>query len=319
MKSLLSSVEVLVLPSCDEVLTKEGLQKFCAALSLLNQRPSLSHVAHPIPEIRPCFIENKSGFFRQNIFLGEYFSSDHFALINGHFLNPRGLLKVQPFYSNYFIDGPCSSRLKALDIQVKNLELSQQFNQAMDEKKSKSNLATSFSKINVFINDVWMKVRSNGAWDQSVVVVSSSLEFKKLKEIFKEKGSPVGYISEHSTKQKVQSVIAKFNSGAKKHILISERAMYFNVLRPKRFKHLIFFSVPQATWIFEELVETLLDFYEYRKGKTQKEGEQEEENRQRLLLCFAKKEFYELERIVGTIKALDFFKSTNMFKRFTVL
>jgi hypothetical protein len=180
----------------------------------------------------------------------------------------------------------------------------------------------------VFVNDVWAKIRSTGSWDNSVVVVSSFLEFKKLKEIFKEKGSPVGFISEHSTKKKVQSVIAKFNAGSKKHILITERAMYFNILMPKRFKHLIFFSVPQSTWIFEELMSTLVDYFEYKQGKSVKVdgeeklngNEEEEEGKiQRLLICFGKKEFYELERIVGTSKSLEFFKSNNMYKRYSII
>jgi hypothetical protein len=204
-----------------------------------------------------------------------------------------------------------------LTIQIKNLELSSEL-----ASKNTQNRISSFDKINVFINDIWSKIRSTGDWDRSIIVVSSFSEFKKLKEIFKEKGSPCGYISEHSTKQKVQSVIAKFNSGSKKHILITERAIYFNILKPRRFKHLIFFSIPKFTWVFEDLMETLLDFYEYKKGKEEMEdgieSEEQKMEKQKLLICFGKKEFYELERVVGTRCALDFIKSKNVFKSLSV-
>ena len=51
-------------------------------------------------------------------------------------------------------------------------------------KNRLDSLTPGFLRVNVFINDIWNKVRSRGDWDQSLVVVSSFLEFKKLKEIF---------------------------------------------------------------------------------------------------------------------------------------
>ena len=321
MASLLSSLEVLFVPDVDQILIKEGLQKVSETLSRLNRKPTLSHVMNPISDVRDCFVSNKGRFFRQSILVSEFFSSDHFALIGDHCLNPNGLLKSRPFYPSFFENGEFSERLRKVDVHVKNLEMSSDSSLKRGAEQT-ATFGRSFAKINVFVNDIWTKMRATGDWDQSVVVVGSFLEFKKLKELFKEKGSPVGFVSEHSTKQKVQSVIAKFNSGAKKHILITERAMYFDVLKPKRFRHLVFFSVPKFSFIFEDLTETLLDYFEYKKGVIRPEEQEaeagEKESKQRLLICFGKREFYELERIVGTVKALEFMKSNDMFKQLSV-
>ena len=136
--------------------------------------------------------------------------------------------------------------------------------------------------------------------------------------------------------------------------MITERAYYFDIARPRRFRHLIFFSLPQNTWIFEEVMETFLDFFDYKskkpkrkiiededlkrpkgrkhrgskskkynKVKIEKEDPEETDDEdddfvQNMLLLFVRSEVNELERVVGTKKAREFIDSTSSFKSLSV-
>lgn len=150
--------------------------------------------------------------------------------------------------------------------------------------------------------------------------------------------------------------------------MITERAYYFSIARPKRFRHVIFFSLPQNSWIFEDIMDTFLDYFDYKNQKPQKietkiensqnnkkkmtfkknygkknnkvqknlknrknnnflkneieelsDSDDEEDFHQKILLLFVKADFKELERVVGTQKALAFIDSNSSFKSLNVL
>lgn len=224
--SLLSSVRVLSIPHLDTILTQYGPESTLKALTYVNQLPSLQHVAHSTDSINQLFLELKSKFTRQNIFCAEHFSWPHSALLSQSFSNVKGAMVSAHYYPNYFSrDGvfwnennqfgnPFIS-IMARDLGKSTSESfgSRGINRKRLLKNSKNNNSNSQAKINAFLNDVWGQVRENQDFDSSLLIVGSIAEFRRLKQLFKEKGSPVGSISEHSSKRKVQSVLAKFNNG----------------------------------------------------------------------------------------------------------
>ena len=198
-------------PDLDTLLAQNGIEPTLKALSLLNQLPSLKHVAHSTADVHPLFLEQKSQFVRQNIFFSEHFSWPHSTLMARAFLNVKGALVSTSFYQNYFGRNGGFWREtnqygnKYMNLVVRDLG-------KKGGKREEGN-GDGEAKINSFLNEIWGQVRENAAFDGSVMLVGSIAEFRRLKTMFRQKGSPVGAISEHSSKRKVQSVLAKFNNG----------------------------------------------------------------------------------------------------------
>lgn len=65
------------------------------------------------------------------------------------------------------------------------------------------------------------------------------------------------YICEHTSANKVQSRIAKFNNGEYRILLMTERSYYFDVCQIQKFHHLYFYSLPKNAFIFQNLAQSL--------------------------------------------------------------
>jgi hypothetical protein len=166
------------------------------------------------------------------------------------------------------------------------------------KKVEVASIKTEFEeKFNYFQNQVWTKERQTDALTSAIVVVADYLQYKEFKAYFQEKGSPVGFISEHTPRSKIQGVFAKFNSGTLKYVLTTERALHYQVVVPRKFRHLIFFGFPAFLEDFETLFDQIKDAPDSI-----------------VMVVFSKKDAFEMEKLVGTTKIRDFLGSKNKFK-----
>lgn len=277
--SLLSSIEILYLHKMSD-LAMQNFFNLSPMIARLNKVPDHADCTEDFRTIRPVFSSGLAPFFRQTIVYSEYTSLELNSFINKALLNYKGVFKSKQFYPCFFK----GSKYPSVEYTFKKVEI--------------ESLKTEFDeKFNFFRNQVWDRERKDENLVGSLLIVNDYLQYKQLKKYFKEKSSPVGYISEHSPKSKVQSVFAKFNIQKNKYILITERALHFQICEPKKFEALIFIGMPYNLRIFEGLLEELL--------KAQKP---------KMMIVFSKKDSYELEKVIGTPKTVEFILEKNRFK-----
>lgn len=277
--SVLSSIEVLYLHKLSD-LAMQNFFNLAPMIARLNKVPDHAECTEDFRTIRPVHSSGLASFVRQTIVYSEYTSLELNSFVNKSLLNYKGVLKSKQFYPCFFK----GSKYPSIEYAFKKVEI--------------ESLKTEFDeKFNFFRNQVWDRERKEESLVGSLLVVNDYLQYKHLKKYFKEKSSPVGYISEHSPKSKVQSVFAKFNTRKNKYILITERALYFQICEPKKFEALIFIGLPYNLRMFEGLLEELL--------KAQKP---------KMVVVFSKKDSYELEKVIGTPKTVEFILEKNRFK-----
>lgn len=165
-----------------------------------------------------------------------------------------------------------------------------------------------------------------------VIFVNNYFEFVKLKSHFKKANSPVAFISEYTERYKVKTKLKNFNSGVYQYILISERAHYFRICNVRRYEHLFFYSPPNNSPIFAELVGRLDGFVESggvvpgQLKETEGKGNDKFDigkllNQKRMAsvtTLFTKVNLLQMERIVGSAKAKDFYSANSKFSSFGI-
>ena len=277
--SLLSSIEVLYLHKVNE-LSIQNHESLEVCLAKMNQLPDHKYCTEDFRLIRDIYINNISQFFRQNIAFGEFGSVQLNSLFNRFFLNKNGLVKSRQFFPRYFNeDNKTSSQFTLNKVEIASIKNEFQ------------------EKFNYFKSQIWEKERENEELTGALIVLNDYLQYQQFKQYFQEKGSPIGFISEHTPKNKIQSVFARFNNGELKYILVTERAIYYQVTDPKKFKNLIFFGFPFFFKVFEDLMNEL-------KSETES----------KVIMVFSKKDAYEIEKLFGTAKTVEFLSAKNKFK-----
>ena len=282
-KSFLSSIEISFFHKFEINLVND-LEMVKRVMKNINEIPEHKNCTENLEFVRDIFTNNISKFFRQNIFYSEFTNCELNSIINKNCFNYRGILKMK----NYYINQISQKEKKTIKFHF--------------EKISIKNLKTeTLEKFNYFQNCLWKNIRKDKKYNKSLIIVNNYLIYKKLKNYLREKYSPVGFISEHTPKNKIQGVFAKFNTGAYEYILITERMLYFDICQPKRFFNVIFYNLPffEKTWKF--LLGNLC-FDEVKENC--------------VLVVFSKKDCFELERVIGTDKCLEFVNEKNRFKKF---
>ena len=282
MKSLLSSIEILFYHKLEINLIND-LEMTKKVLKNINSVPEHKECTENLENVRNIFVNNLSKFFRQNIFYSEFTNIELNSLINRNCFNYRGILKMKNYYTN----------------QIDNI-LKNKFNFSFEKINIKNLKTEAQEKFNYFKNQLWKDIRKDKKWEKSLLIVNNYIIYKKLKNYLREKHSPVGFISEHTPKNKIQGVFAKFNSGAFEYILMTERMLFFQICHPQRYYNIIFFNLPffSKTWDF------LIENFMFK-----------EDEKNQIIVIFSKKDSFDLERIIGTDKCIEFINEKNRFKK----
>lgn len=274
--SLLSSIEIIYMHKFSQFLM-EDLSVITELFESVNQVPEHSHVDQDFRTIREVHSSHLSKFTRQAIYYSEFTSIELNAIISRYSLNYKGVLKTKVFYPKPTYGPNVTFLFKRLTVRSLSDEYEDRFN--------------------YFGTEIWADIRKNELYQNSILFVNSYLLYKRLQKYLKEKHSPVGFISEHTPKNKVQSNFARFNNGEYKYLLITERALHFKVCEPKRYKNVIFYNLPFNQETFDSLV-----------------GNMDDEKSNQLIVVFSRRDLFELERIIGTSKALEFMCDKNAYK-----
>lgn len=123
---------------------------------------------------------------------------------------------------------------------------------------------------------------------QALIFASSYFEYVKLRSALKKSGAFFLSISEYTKERVIKRRLKKLNKKEFFYLLVSERAYFFGILEAVKFEHLIFFSPPKNTWIFDELIKGL---------------NVNEETENKVICLFTIYDFFALERIVGSKNA----------------
>ena len=254
----------------------QNMEHLDSVLSQLCQIPAHKDVTEDFRCIHPAFVERKGAFFLQSAMLTSYYSAEILSLTSRFFKSHQGCLRQKMFHP--LADLPLSFTFKKAHVSSITMEFEE--------------------KLNYFENRLWPHFRESSAWEGSIIVVNNYLQYLKLKELLKRKHAPVGFISEHTGKPKVQSTLTKFKAEKFLYLLITERALFFEVVKPKSFKGIFFYGMVHNLSVIENLAQ----------GKKNLPA----------MVYFSRKDFYELEGVFGTSKATEFVRDENKFKEFTL-
>lgn len=277
--SLLSSIEVLYLHKINDIYM-QNQENLTVCFEKMNKMPEHKYCTEDFGTIREVFIQNIGCFHRQNISYGDFATVQLTSFMNRHFSNKNGSVKFRQFFPKFFneINFP---KPRFIFRKVEVISLKDEFEE----------------KLNFFKSQVWDKERENEKLTQSLIIVNDYLHYKELKSYFEIKHSPVGFISEHTPKSKIQGVYARFNEGVHKYILTTERAIYYQVALPKKYQNIILFGFPYFFKVFEQIFEEI-----------------SENDESEVHVIFSKKDAYELEKLLGTTKTREFLAQKNKFK-----
>ena len=276
LESILSSIELLYIHRFSQF-HMQDFSVFRKLFSKMNCIPDHKEVDQDFTTIRPAFLANMGKFMRQTIVYTESNSMEQLSLLNKFCCNYKGILKGKVFY-------PKPSYPSHLNFIFKKIKV--------------NSLATEFEdRFNYFCSQIWSEAREKELYQGSIIFVNNYLLYKRLQKYLKSKHSPVGFISEHTPKNKVQSAYVKFNTGQYKYLLVTERALFFEIYQPKRYTGLIFYNLPYNYEIFEKL---------YKNMETAAKNE--------LIILFNRKDKFELEKLIGTTKSTEFLSNSNNFR-----
>lgn len=253
------------------------LDKLIQVFELMNKIPKHSEVTEDLREVREVHVQNLGKFFRQNIFYSQFSSLELQSLMSRNCFNRKGMLRMKNFYSNS-IGKQLSERVKFQFQRFEAKELREE----------------SQSRFNAWKNQFWQQLRNNKDFDKSLIIVSNYFAYQELKLFFQEENSPVGFISEHTARNKIQSAFARFNSGDRNYLMVTERALYYDICEPKRYKNLIFYNLPLFSEVFDSLVNEL------ESGN--------------VFVFFSRVDLFELERIFGTKLSSEFVAPKHLKK-----
>lgn len=91
-------------------------------------------------------------------------------------------------------------------------------------KQAKDDLELRFQ---YFKKKFWDDLHNKESNTKVVIFVSSYFEYVKLKTFLQRVNASAEYVCEHTSKNKVQSRIAKFNTDQFRILLMTERSFYF--------------------------------------------------------------------------------------------
>ncbi|CAD8087003.1 unnamed protein product [Paramecium sonneborni] len=272
----LSSIEILVIDRASSIYMQNWtyLEDILEATNLL---PNHKNITSDLSTIRPYCFENLSKFYRQNIVYTDHYFSELNYLRKQYFQNYKGCISNKIYFNQLFQKSVnFQQEFRQIDCSTNEQQIEQRFNQ--------------FKKL-------WNDIENNKSsqFQKTLIFVQSYFDFVALKGHFKRINSNCECVSEYTKKNKVQSIISKFKDGRIQYILITERAYFFEIIQLRQMKNIVFYQLPQHSIIYKQLIQSI----ENLGNKTQ------------IITYYSKFDAYQLEIIVGTLKAEEMISEQN--------
>ena len=267
----LSSIEVLIVDQANVILM-QNWDHLNFVYDLLNQFPK-DPSKTDFSRVKNSYLEGQAGCLRQNILLSAF----QFAELGNLASKSKNIMGKVEKHLEY------KSLVK--DFEALGVKLLLHPIDCPDDASQEPDLRLEYFKQNIF-----SKLQK---YHHVCIFVSSYFDFLKLCKYLKGQEESAGYssISEYSTQQETTKARAQFFNGHVKFLITTERFHFYKRLKVRGIKKLFFYSLPECTDHFKELVDMLL-------SSDTKTGRRFE-----LPILVTPLDYFKLERLAGTKKA----------------
>lgn len=228
--SFLSSIDILIIQDAHMILMQnwELLEYVVSQCNLLPRRDSISTNIHRIKE---CFLEGKSGCYRQTIVTSEYITPTILSLFN-RTPNVQGRIRTIEHYSSVL---PAVPIQKFRKFEVGSLE-------EVHEKRLG------------FFKDVYWPGAKEGFNANVLIFISSYFEYLRVKGLMEEINPDVLFVSEYTARPERQRSLDFFKHKKNRILCVTERLLFYKKLHFSQIENIVFYSLPDNPIHYSNLV-----------------------------------------------------------------
>ncbi|KAJ2759089.1 rRNA-binding ribosome biosynthesis protein utp25 [Coemansia nantahalensis] len=267
----LSSIEMVIVDQCD-VLLMQNWDHVMHAFKHMNQMPKKDHGCD-FSRVRSWCLDGMARFRRQTVLLSGYMTPEIQAAFNGECRSIAGKVRFKPAYPGAVADVVAQVAQVFRRVPVARLA------SADDDRFAH------------FVDHALPEMDKTVLGNRHAVIFAASyFDFVRLRNHCRSKSYSFAAISEYSTASEAMHARRRLYDGELQFILYSERAHFYHRYPIKAIHHLVFYSLPDHSHYYSELLNLMLTSGD---GKTSAE-------QFTCTVFYSKYDQLKLERIVGT-------------------
>ena len=291
----LSSIEIFLM-DFSEVFIYQNMEHLNEILSFINKPPKNNQNIVDINRIKEVYANNYGEYLRQNIIISHFKCLDIDVSINDISKNINGKVLFDGPYENQteLIKKEFSEKYNYMN--SKEYEIRYEF-KILRDLKGEDDFD---EKFNYFTKNIWQNLYESFE-KHTIIFISSTFDYLRLKSFFKQKSKSVCYISEDTDKKDWQRNRLYFENGKYKFLLYNERAHVYKKINLKFAKNIFFYSLPEDPKIFNEMIH-LIDPVNYNKNLEKYNIESQQNEIQKfgsVIALVSPVEKYNLQKILG--------------------
>ena len=293
----LSSIEIFLM-DFSEIFIYQNLEHLNEILSFINKPPKNNQNIVDINRIKGNYANNFGEYLRQNIIISHFKCLDIDVSINDIFKNINGKILLDCTYENQIelLKKEFSEQYNYMN--SKNYEIRYEF-KILRDLKGEDDFE---EKFNYFTKNIWKNLYESFE-KHTIIFISSTFDYLRLKSFFKQKSKSVCYISEDTDKKDWQRNRLYFENGKYKFLLYDERAHVYKKINLKFAKNIFFYSLPEDPKVFNDLIH-LIDPVNYNKNLEKYNIESQQNEIQKfgsVIALVTPIEKYNLQKILGNV------------------
>ena len=291
----LSSIEIFLM-DFSEVFIYQNMEHLNEILSFINKPPKNNQNIVDINRIKEVYANNYGEYLRQNIIISHFKCLDIDVSINDISKNINGKVLFDGPYENQteLIKKEFSEKYNYMN--SKEYEIRYEF-KILRDLKGEDDFD---EKFNYFTKNIWQNLYESFE-KHTIIFISCTFDYLRLKSFFKQKSKSVCYISEDTDKKDWQRNRLYFENGKYKFLLYNERAHVYKKINLKFAKNIFFYSLPEDPKIFNEMIH-LIDPVNYNKNLEKYNIESQQNEIQKfgsVIALVSPVEKYNLQKILG--------------------
>ncbi|CCJ30737.1 unnamed protein product [Pneumocystis jirovecii] len=266
-RDYLSSIEITIIDNAN-ALQMQNWEHVSYIFDNLNVLPNEAHECN-FSRVRNWYLDGNSKFLRQTLIFAQYLTPEINSLFINYLFNISGKNKIKQTYKGSIED--VGYKIKQIFLRLHSSDPS------IDPD-------TKFSYFKTSILPNIVRSEGNGF----LIFIPSYFDFVRIRNYLNKEEVSFTFISEYSSNSEVSKARSYFNTGNKKILLYTERAHYYRRYNIKGVNTLIFYSLPENSLFYPELIGFML---ETQKGKNCNKHSK---------VLFSKWDALKLERIIGS-------------------
>ena len=291
----LSSIEIFLM-DFSEVFIYQNMEHLNEILSFINKPPKNNQNIIDINRIKEIYANNYGQYLRQSIIISNFKCLDIDLSVNEICKNINGKILFDGPYENQPELIKEEFHEKYNEMNSKNYEIRYEF-KILKDLKGENDFD---EKFNYFTKNIWQNLYESFE-KHTIIFISSTFDYLRLKSFFKQKSKSVCYISEDTDKKDWQRNRLYFENGKYKFLLYNERAHVYKKINLKFAKNIFFYSLPEDPKIFNEMIH-LIDPVNYNKNLEKYNIESQQNEIQKfgsVIALVSPVEKYNLQKILG--------------------